>query len=123
MRYTTTQYATALMQALTHAPSMTVARRFVALLQKHGIARKKYDIIEKARELVRMEHGGKVIRITAATETTARTIQSALAHPSDDVATTIEPGVNGGASITINNIRFDGTLERRFAQLEKTLTE
>lgn len=123
MRYTTTQYATALMQALTHAPSMTVAQRFIALLQKHGITRKKNDIIEKARELIRTKYGGNVIRITAATESTARAIQHALAHASDDVTTTINPHVNGGASITINNIRFDGTLERRFVQLEKTLTE
>lgn len=123
MRYTTKQYAIALFDAISSTKdTRATALHFISVLRRHKTLKRLPEILEIARTFERLSRGGRKISITAADESAIQEATKPFSEK-DDVQTTIDKNIVGGISITVDGIRFDNTLRRRFNDLQKTLTK
>lgn len=121
MRYTTKQYATALLDAVSATNDIkATALRFVSVLRHHKTLKRLDEILDTAKKLERVARGGKAVSIIAATESAMKETVKHFAEK-DEIQTKLSPHVGGGVSVTIDGIRFDNTLRRRFNDLHKVL--
>lgn len=122
MRYSTTQYATALMDALSVSKDIhATTLRFISVLRRHTALKRLNEILEKTKTIERISQGGRKIVITGADET-ALTAAAKTFLEKDEVTTILAKQNIGGISITVDGIRFDNTLRRRFDDLQKIVT-
>lgn len=115
-------YASAFIDALTAAPQASdeVVRRFVRLLDRHGVLASAERIVRAIEMELTKRAGGKWVEIEYARDIGAelrRTIHSTFA-PHDHIEERMTPTLVGGVRITMDGAReIDQSLLGRLRQL------
>ena len=117
-------YAAAFIDAITATPGSTdeIAKRFVRLLDRHGVLKNAERIVRAIEMELTKRAGGKWVEIEYAREVGAhlrRSLHGAF-RAEDHIEERITPSLVGGVRITMNGTtEIDESLAGRFRQFSK----
>ena len=122
MRYTTSQYAQGLLEALKKsADTHATVKKFVSLLVRDGKLAKARAIMLDFEELLEQESGKQKIEITSARKLEATHAVRAALGEKASVEEKVDPRVLGGMRIRVGDELVDNTIQKRLSDLRHTI--
>lgn len=121
MKFAFRTYAKAFLEAVKENSGNEdiLVKRFVSLVERHGLGKHTLSIIEAVEEEVTKARGGKLITIETARMLSAslRNELLALVRPEDRAIEKINPELISGVRITVNGSQeIDTSLQKRIRE-------